>query len=135
MGTKKLEHDRDIEFAIDPMDVDETNLTVEIANVQNTLETEQVKYKFGSIHCEVDSKNKISYSSGSTNGNKMELVNPWMTQTILDRVYHGLRGLNFYPYDLSWRGDMSLIFNNRWVFYNSQSFGFKFTELILIFLF
>lgn len=38
---KKLAHDRDIEFAIDPMDVDETNLTVEIANVQNTLETEQ----------------------------------------------------------------------------------------------
>ena len=38
---KKLEHDRDIEFAIDPMDVDETNLVVSIANVQNTLETEQ----------------------------------------------------------------------------------------------
>lgn len=38
---KKLEHDRDIEFAIDPMDVDETNLVVSIANVQNTLEAEQ----------------------------------------------------------------------------------------------
>ena len=38
---KKLEHDRDIEFAIDPMDVDETNFVVSIANVQNTLETEQ----------------------------------------------------------------------------------------------
>lgn len=38
---KKLEHDRDIEFTIDPMDVDETNLVVEIANVQSTLETEQ----------------------------------------------------------------------------------------------
>ena len=38
---KKLEHDRDIEFAIDPMDVDETNLVVSIANIQNTLETEQ----------------------------------------------------------------------------------------------
>lgn len=38
---KKLEHDRDIEFVIDPMDVDETNLVVEIANVQSTLETEQ----------------------------------------------------------------------------------------------
>mgnify|MGYP000934787312 FL=1 len=38
---KKLEHDRDIEFSIDPMDLDETNLVVSIANVQNTLETEQ----------------------------------------------------------------------------------------------
>ena len=32
--TKKLDHDRDIEFAIDPMDVDETNLVTEIANIQ-----------------------------------------------------------------------------------------------------
>lgn len=39
---KKLEHDRDIELFIDPMDVDETNLTVEMANVTNTFENEQV---------------------------------------------------------------------------------------------
>lgn len=38
---KKLSHDRDIEFFLDPMDVDESNLTVEIANVHNVFETEQ----------------------------------------------------------------------------------------------
>lgn len=38
---KKLEHDRDIEFAIDPMDIDETNLTVEMANITNTFEEDQ----------------------------------------------------------------------------------------------
>ena len=38
---KKLSHDRSIEFVIDPMDVDETNKTVSIGNVQNTLEEEQ----------------------------------------------------------------------------------------------
>ena len=38
---KKLAHDRSIEFVIDPMDVDETNKTVSIGNVQNTLEEEQ----------------------------------------------------------------------------------------------
>lgn len=38
---KKLDHDRSIEFVIDPMDVDETNKTVSIGNVQNTLEEEQ----------------------------------------------------------------------------------------------
>lgn len=38
---KKLEHDRDIELAIDPMDVDESNLTLEMANVTNTFEEEQ----------------------------------------------------------------------------------------------
>lgn len=39
--TKTLDHDRDIEFAIDPMDVDETNLTVSIANIQKRFDTTQ----------------------------------------------------------------------------------------------
>lgn len=38
---KKLDHDRDIEIAIDPVDVDETNLVLEMANVQNVFEEEQ----------------------------------------------------------------------------------------------
>ena len=38
---KKLEHDRDIEIPLDPMDIDETNLVLEVANVQNTFEEEQ----------------------------------------------------------------------------------------------
>ena len=38
---KKLAFDRDIEFAIDPMDIDETNLTLAIANIQNVFEDEQ----------------------------------------------------------------------------------------------
>lgn len=54
---KKLAHDRDVEFAIDPMDVDETNHVVSIANVQNTLETEQAipekdSYVFSKLHQE-----------------------------------------------------------------------------------
>nr|DAM30448.1 MAG TPA: major capsid protein [Caudoviricetes sp.] len=39
--TKTLEHDRDIEFVIDPVDVDETNLVVTIANIQKRFETTQ----------------------------------------------------------------------------------------------
>ncbi len=38
---KALDHDRDIEFAIDPMDVDETDLVVSIANIQKRFETTQ----------------------------------------------------------------------------------------------
>lgn len=54
---KKLAHDRDIEFFIDPMDVDETNLTVEIANVHNTFETEQAIpekdcYRYSKLYAE-----------------------------------------------------------------------------------
>ena len=55
---KKLEHDRDIEFWIDPMDMDETNLTLSVANIQNTFETEQAipekdSYRFSKLHAEL----------------------------------------------------------------------------------
>lgn len=36
-----LDHDRDIEFPLDPMDVDETNLVVSIANVQKRFDRTQ----------------------------------------------------------------------------------------------
>lgn len=55
---KKLEHDRDVEFWIDPMDIDETNLTLSVANIQNTFETEQAipekdSYRFSKLHTEL----------------------------------------------------------------------------------
>lgn len=55
---KKLAHDRDIEFYIDPMDIDESNLTLSMANIQNTFETEQAIpekdcYRFSKLHSEL----------------------------------------------------------------------------------
>lgn len=55
---KKLTHDRDIEFFVDPMDIDETNLTLSVANIQNTFETEQAipekdSYRFSKLHSEL----------------------------------------------------------------------------------
>lgn len=57
---KKLTHDRDIEFVIDPMDIDETNLVLEVANIQNTFETEQAipekdSYRFSKLYAEAKS--------------------------------------------------------------------------------
>ena len=54
---KKLDHDRDVEFAIDPMDIDETNLSLEVANIQNVFETEQAipekdSYRFSKLYAE-----------------------------------------------------------------------------------
>lgn len=55
--TKSLDHDRDIEFSIDPLDVDETNQIVSIANVQKRFETKQAIpeldcYVFSKIYTE-----------------------------------------------------------------------------------
>lgn len=59
---KKLSHDRDIEFFVDPMDIDETNLTLSVANIQNTFETEQAipekdSYRFSKLHAELTTFN------------------------------------------------------------------------------
>lgn len=55
---KKLTHDRDIELFIDPMDIDETNLTLSVANIQHTFETEQAipekdSYRFSKLFSEL----------------------------------------------------------------------------------
>lgn len=56
---KKLAHDRDIEFVIDPMDIDESNLVLTMANIQNTFETEQAipekdSYRFSKLYSELN---------------------------------------------------------------------------------
>lgn len=38
---KSLDHDRDIEFVVDPMDVDESDLILSVANIQKRFETTQ----------------------------------------------------------------------------------------------
>ena len=63
---KKLSHDRDIEIPIDPMDIDETNLVVEMANIQNVFEEEQAipekdSYRFSKLYAEA----KIYASAGA----------------------------------------------------------------------
>lgn len=52
-----LNHDRDIEFRFDAMDVDETNLAVSVANIQSTFEKEQAipekdSYRFSKLYAD-----------------------------------------------------------------------------------
>lgn len=55
--TKTLEHDRDVEFFVDVMDVDETNEALSAANITNTFEKEQAipetdAYRFSKLYSE-----------------------------------------------------------------------------------
>lgn len=55
--TKSLDHDRDIEFGIDPMDVDETNQVISIGNIQKRFESKQAIpeldcYTFSKLYAE-----------------------------------------------------------------------------------
>ena len=55
---KTLDHDRDIEFAVDPMDVDETNTVVSVANIHSRFEKTQAIpeldcYTYSKLHSEL----------------------------------------------------------------------------------
>ena len=57
--TKTLDHDRDIEFFVDPMDVDETSQIVSIANIQARFEKRQAIpeldcYTFSKLYSEAE---------------------------------------------------------------------------------
>ena len=72
---KKLSHDRDIEFWVDPMDIDETNLTLSVANIQNTFEDEQAIpekdcYRFSKLHSELN-----TMKAGLINKNTIDASN------------------------------------------------------------
>lgn len=77
---KKLAHDRDIEFALDPMDIDETNLVVEVANIQNVFETEQAipekdSYRYSKLYAEAkaySSKGAVIDNTVLTTANILE---------------------------------------------------------------
>ncbi len=70
------------------------------------LERDEIPYRLKGIECE--SADKVVYKSGLSTGNIMKLKNPWVTQEILDRIFNEYRDFNFYPYTLSWRGDMAM---------------------------
>ena len=70
------------------------------------LERDEIPYRLKGIECK--SADKVVYKSGLSTGNVMKLKNPWVTQEILDRIFNEYRDFNFYPYTLSWRGDMAM---------------------------
>lgn len=83
---KKLAHDRDIEIFIDPMDIDETNLTLSIANIQNTFETEQAipekdSYRFSKLYSELNTMKAASVDTTAlTAAAFLETFDEWMSK-------------------------------------------------------
>lgn len=80
---KKLAHDRDIEFFIDPMDIDETNLVMSVANIQNTFEEEQAipekdSYRFSKLLAEFTTYGGTPDTTSLSTANILELFDAQM---------------------------------------------------------
>lgn len=77
--TKTLDHDRDVEFAVDPMDVDETNQVLSIANIQNNFDRTQAipeldSYTFSKIYAEASRVGATITTTTPTAENILELL-------------------------------------------------------------
>lgn len=77
--TKSLDHDRDIEFAIDPMDVDETNLVVSVGNIQNRFERTQAIpeldcYTYSKLYAEAKRVGAVIDNTALTTANILDKI-------------------------------------------------------------
>lgn len=89
---KTLKFDRDVEFFIDAMDVDETNLVASVANIQNVFETEQAipesdAYRFSKLYADFVAFGGTVDTEEITAENILERFDEWMCEMDDDGVY------------------------------------------------
>ena len=97
------------------------------------LTRSEVEYQIAGITCK---KDKEELTVGTRTGRSLEIENPFMTQSILDNLYHKIKDIRYYPFNLSFQGHL-LLDVGQWVTIKtnkgetfkspvlSQSFNFK----------
>ena len=97
------------------------------------LTKSEIEYQIAGITCK---KDKETLTVGLRTGRSLEIENPFMTQSILDNLYHSIKDIRYYPYSLNYQGHL-LLDVGQWVTIKtntgetfkspvlSQSFNFK----------
>lgn len=97
------------------------------------LTKSEVQYQIAGITCK---KDKETLTVGMRTGRSLELDNPFMSQLILDDLYHKIKDIRYYPFNLNYQGHL-LLNVGEWVTIKtntgetfkspvlSQSFTFK----------
>ena len=97
------------------------------------LTKSEIEYQIAGITCK---KDKETLTVGLRTGRSLELDNPFMTQSILDDLYHNIKDIRYYPFSLDYQGHL-LLDVGQWVTIKtnkgetfkspvlSQSFNFK----------
>jgi vacuolar-type H+-ATPase subunit H len=97
------------------------------------LTKSEVQYQIAGISCK---KEKETLTVGMRTGRSLELDNLFMSQSMLDNLYHSIKDIRFYPFNLNYQGHL-LLDVGQWVTIKtnkgetfkspilSQSFTFK----------
>lgn len=68
-----------------------------------------IRYKIRGITCTVPNEQEPQeLFVGSKKGPQLTIENPLMTQSELQRIFNALQNVDYYPYELSWRGNPAL---------------------------
>ena len=97
------------------------------------LTKSEIQYQIAGISCK---KDKETLTVGLRTGRSLELDNLFMSQTVLDNLYHKIKNIRYYPFNLNYQGHL-LLNAGEWVTIKtntgetfkspvlSQSFTFK----------
>ena len=97
------------------------------------LTKSEVQYQIAGISCK---KDKETLTVGMRTGRSLELDNLFMSQSVLDNLYHKIKNIRYYPFNLNYQGHL-LLNVGEWVTIKtntgetfkspvlSQSFTFK----------
>ena len=97
------------------------------------LTKSEVQYQIAGISCK---KDKEALTVGMRTGRSLELDNLFMSQSMLDNLYHSIKDIRYYPFNLNYQGHL-LLDVGQWVTIKtnkgetfkspilSQSFTFK----------
>ena len=97
------------------------------------LTKSEIQYQIAGISCK---KEKETLTVGMRTGRSLELDNLFMSQTVLDNLYHKIKNIRYYPFNLNYQGHL-LLNVGEWVTIKtntgetfkspvlSQSFTFK----------
>ena len=97
------------------------------------LTKSEIEYQIAGITCK---KDKETLTVGMRTGRSLELDNLFMSQTVLDNLYHKIKDIRYYPFNLNYQGHL-LLDVGQWVTIKtntgetfkspilSQSFTFK----------
>ena len=97
------------------------------------LTKSEIEYQIAGITCK---KDKETLTVGLRTGRSLELDNLFMSQSILDNLYHSIKDIRYYPFSLNYQGHL-LLDVGQWVTIKtntgetfkspvlSQSFNFK----------
>lgn len=64
----------------------------------------EVSYRIGGISVKTGEEETDVIRVGSTNGSQVQLENRVMTQQLLNQTWELVKDLNYFPYELKWRG-------------------------------